>query len=216
MAAPPLHAYVRLPWAPAVWPLETALSRGDGSAAADAVTLRPAALGHAEPHAAQYHDTARPERSIDARLSALRLPYSPEPSVPDEDRPDKNVDATIQGAVALDVLCTWTRALSATPTVLAELTALLVRLVSLGKEADEDPTAELLALASSETARRRALLTADLAAKLATACGDDQGGATSPASVAAAVRRIERLATLVVRDAELLLDTHETVDYQQV
>jgi hypothetical protein len=225
---PQQNPYVILPWAaqPALLVAQEDTAQSD-----EATDLRVSAehLGVAERPAfarAEAPDQHSRTTELDPRLRALGLPVSPQPSIPSADRAAVATDETVALAVALDVLATMTRGLDAEPLILQRLTQVAL---SLGEQGGLDTNAkdELLAYADGELATERARLCRALGACLAAAAGglgDDghargvvavleHAHASTPASVATSVRRLEAAATLIVRETSLMLQAGEAVDY---
>lgn len=156
-------------------------------------------------------------RLLDGRLAAMGLPVAPSPTISDQDRGFWSDERVVSLAVALDVLATMTRGLRPTSVVLQQLAQALLHTGELGGAGLEIADG-LLAYAGSETGRNRGRLSHRLAACMTLAAGTPvQWPATvsTPSSVIGAVRNLEAMTELVVRDAVLLLQTHAPVDYWQ-
>lgn len=152
-------------------------------------------------------------RTIDPALAALGLPLEPHPTLPDEDRAHLDEDHLVSLAVALDVLSTATTSLQATPEVLQQLVQALIYVGRLGG-LDLPRVQALLDFATGEAASRRTQLSDELFQCQSRAAGGEDG-ASSPTSVLSATRDLERAAHLVVREAVLLLQAHEPIDYKR-
>jgi hypothetical protein len=135
-----------------------------------------------------------------------------EPSIPDTDRVPGDPSALASVAVLLDVMTTHTSALGPEPTLLAELVDLLTDLAALGDQATTDHHQALLAAATSEIGARRALGARLLATSLTP---DPLTAPSTPDTAAAALRRIEAMAQLVIHDVYLRLEAAEPTDYKQ-
>ncbi len=157
----------------------------------------------------------RPAALLDPELQRRGLPHRPLPTLDDGDVIALDEHQLLCAAVALDVLTTWTQALAAVPTVLVTLTELLTRLAALGSEGGFGEA--LLQHAQSDEAGERSTLARELSACLARASAqeDPEASRSSPNSVAAALRRLERLGAIVVHDARLLVEAQQAIDYRQ-
>ena len=157
----------------------------------------------------------QPAQRLDGTLATLGRPYRPEPTVPDTDRVPLDDRDAVAAAVALDVLSTWTRPVAGRPTVLAELTAVLARLLDVGGEQGPAARQGLLAHAGSPSGDDRAALSRRLAACLQAEDPQHELTPSSPEGVAEALRRLARMAELVVREAQLLLETRAGTEFRQ-
>lgn len=150
------------------------------------------------------------------------LLFHPHPSIPDEDRTSFDPDALLAAAVALDILATGTRGIDSSPTVLTELTEVLLALGHFGGM-DDTAVGRLLDHAQSPVGNSRAGLSRHVAVRMSALPQADQdeptaigaAHASTPRAAAKALRRIEMAADVAVREARLLLDAQEIVQYKQ-
>ena len=211
-----------LPWASLMWPNHETQAKAhdkEGIQAASSTHIPPAQLSSFLGNAVRA--TWNEGRSaLEPALSSLGLPYRPYPNIADDDRGKPNDEAALRAAVALDVLATWTESLTDKPTILGDVTEILTRLAALGRTVEEsDAEANALLLQAQSTAADERV---HLARKMALPYQEDSNDATGPTpllptpeSVAQALRRIEKMAALVVREAHLLLETYEGTEYHQ-
>jgi len=198
--------------------------RGASSAAAPHDTIervRTLADSDARAMGQPRHFAAAPVADVlDGPLRALGLPATPFPTIAEADRAEVSTDTTLQVAVVLDVLGTLTRrGLGASPHILHELLKILREVACLTDDQAGDG-GHLLAQAEGRLGRCRAVLAAHLTGRSGNKRGAPGGElpaalANSPASVREAVRCIERLAELCVREADLFLTTQDGVDYRR-
>lgn len=141
------------------------------------------------------------------------------PRIPEDDRRPVGDEARVSVAVLLDVLSTWTKELTAKQTILADLATTLCRLSAPEEKHARDDIRSLIAAAATEAASTRVVLCLRIRAALATSGLRDvsmaPGASCSPESAAAALRRIEKMATIVVREVRLVLEAREPMDYRQ-
>jgi hypothetical protein len=132
------------------------------------------------------------------------------PALPAADRVDLDERTLLSAAVVLDVLASATRRLDAQATVLADLAQVAVEIRGHGAEDVEARLEALVVVAAGDAGARRA----EVATTLAALAGD---GATSPtpATVAAALRRIEAATRIAVREARAVLEARGTPDVHQ-
>ncbi|MBI3179804.1 MAG: hypothetical protein HYZ27_09090 [Deltaproteobacteria bacterium] len=204
---------VMLPWAPldSDHHMRLASARVQHEAAEIKVApdrLRIAERGEASDMPAPAHSGAS---LYTPALRSAGLPYQPHPSLADEDRAALDEQALVAAAVALDVLATRTRKLSIAPTLLADLCGALLAVGRLGG-VEEAALPELLDHAASRSGAARRAMCLALAHTMARA---SHAAVTTPESLAAALRRGELAAALVVREARLRLEAKDKVDYRQ-
>lgn len=232
-AKAPVPQHVSLPWAQGVWgqdayahasqarvplrrePLQ--ISQGPGGVLKETVRDRSDGLSSHEPLA-----------TADAGAMTAPVPYGapyrPPPTIPDEERCPLCRDALVSLSVGLDVLATLTRRIAAAPPVLQDLTAALRR-AGETNGIDTDGLDALLAFAQSDAGQARAYVcpklaesTQDAVAPMVNAAESGTGPiatGSTPQSAADAIRRLEAAATLVVREARLLLEKRNDIDYRQ-
>lgn len=140
-----------------------------------------------------------------------RLLMPAPPSLPEADRPPLDEEDLVSAAVVLDVLATRTRALAAAPTLLAEVGVTLAEVGALAGM-DAERLAALLAHAAGATGAGRESVCRRLR-WLASPAGAET---TDARAVASALRRIERGAALVLREARLVLEASTAPDFRQV
>ena len=157
-------------------------------------------------------------------LTPSTLPFKPAPSIPDADRPPFEARALTSVAVALDVLSTLTRKIPEGSTILADLTAALLEVGTLGG-IDDLAEERLLAHAGSRAGQARAALGRQVVSRMQalplpvtehTATAITLTVSSTPRAVTKAVRRIESAAAVVVREARLRLEAQEKgTEYRQ-
>ncbi|MEM6533756.1 MAG: hypothetical protein AAF654_14125 [Myxococcota bacterium] len=150
----------------------------------------------------------RRRSALPPELLARGLPYEPWPSVPEEDREPLDVEALLGGAVAIDVLTTRSKTVTAGPTILSDLTEILV---AVGAEGGHEHLGELVELAASAVGASRERLrerwsNAESADPLLLP-------QSTPAAVSQALRRLEAGGEAVIREACLLLDALSSTRY---
>ena len=206
--------HVILPWAPYQRPADPAAAAPDPARRQREEGLRIAGDGLAigtRPEAGLTlqgpADGRAPRRLLEPPLRAAGLPMEPMPTVPAEDRGALDPEDLVSLAVSLDVLASATREISAGPTVLQQFCQALLYVARLGGAEDATLTGLMeFAVGSGGLLRE------------AHAQGDDRPlppPPSTPQGVAASLRDIEATATLLVREATLLLDAREPLDTWQ-
>jgi hypothetical protein len=195
---------VALPWATVHWP-EPAVSPEATSVGPVKASLSP---GLPRLPASPHESPARAEGS---RRGAR---FRPEPVVPPAHRRPLDTDQLNSAAVVLDVLGSWTGGVTGRPTVLHELTGVMVRLGELG-DASEERQRALVEFAASDVGTTRAVLSRALSAHLSAVAGAEPAAPSTPAAVGTALRRLEAMGRAVVREARLLIEARDGTDYRQ-
>jgi hypothetical protein len=157
-------------------------------------------------------------------LLPVTLPFRPHPSIPETDRRTLDSRALMSLAVALDVLATLSRQVEGGDTVLADLTAALLQVGTLGG-IDSKAEERLLSYAASRAGQIRATLSRQVASSMraqpmaaaeVTGTGVTVAVLSTPRAVSRAVRRIEAATDVVLREARLRLEAQEKgTEYRQ-
>ena len=153
-------------------------------------------------------------------LRARGLPARPAPTLPESDRVHLDDDLLMSAAVALDVLASFTEDVEPGPDVLHRIAEVLTHVGTVAG-IDEYTYNELLAHAAGELGQARSQMSRRLAGTVGeNILTHDEGAAephlpSTPGTVVAAARRIEAMADAVVREAHLLLEAYNPVDYRQ-
>lgn len=216
-----MPAVVALPWAhPAFDPdADQALDSERIAAEARALQVHADELEVGEaPDAVAQLGRAAPStaKGLPPELRARGLPYEPWPSVPEEDREPLDIDALLSAAVALDVLTTRTKPVQERATILSELAEVSV---SVGEEGGlgDGGLAELIAIAAGPVGTSRERLRQTWSDPELQPEGEEiLLPQSTPATVANALRRLERGGSAVIREACLLLDALSETEYRQI
>ena len=156
---------------------------------------------------------------LDGRLRALGLPATPFPTIAEADRPEVSTDTMLHVAVILDVLASLTRRkLKRSPQILHELLETLREVAGLTEDRATDAD-YLLAQAENRLGNCRALLASHMTRVGRRSSQDETASSPivsgTPGSASEAVRFIEKMAQLCVREADLYLTAQDGVDYRR-
>ena len=184
---PPLTPAVVLPWAAGPWQQEQGTPSGptNDSAASRTEAPRPAGMAAAG-----------------------------KPTIPRGDAVVAREQDVLAAAVIIDVLATQTSKLFNEPTVLADLTSVCLALLAIGNDESGGRARELVVFAAGPGGAQRAAIARSLTEVL----GDGDAATfspCSPSSVADALRRIETMARIVMREAVAILEARDTTTYHQ-
>jgi hypothetical protein len=183
-----------LPWATDPWQSSIANSNNNSSANSSG-----------SENASTKNEARRP--------ATIAAPTSNKPTIPNSDKVIAHDHDILAAAVLIDVLTTQTAKLSGEPTVLADLTLTTLALLNIGNRQDDAHALSLLRFAMGSGGLLRASLARNLVAALKKA--NNTQVSCSPATVAAALKRIEAMGQIVIREALAVLESHETTAYRQ-
>ncbi len=166
---------------------------------------------------AEPRKEAAPALDMAPLASRAAIAGTARPKIGDADRLAPSAKDVIAAAVALDVLCTTTSRLCATPTVLCDAVDAAFEVAAAGY--DEEERAARACELRDYAMRQRGTEREAVASRLTAALSDREGarGAplVSPASVIEALRRIEEMSLVLVREALALLEAGRVVTYHQ-
>ena len=209
----PLVVPVLLPWAQATWH-GLAHIENDGPAPvgnASSGARQPPA--HGDSHGRSERSKRPPSAFANAPQKTAAPIFRPLPEVPAEDRTKTHPDSLVSLGVALDILATRCRRLPQDATVLTELTRAALHVANLGGD-DTAVAQNLVIYALTAAGHERTRLSQELATPIYrsgvdSVAIDSVPEASSPAGVAAAVQRLASAASLIVRDACLVLSARD-------
>ncbi|MBN1962436.1 MAG: hypothetical protein JW841_15995 [Deltaproteobacteria bacterium] len=136
------------------------------------------------------------------------------PTIPASDKGNVNNSDIISAAVIIDVLTTLTTKLDDAPTILADLAAITLTLLNIGKNQDGQRAQRLMQFAISNSGFARATLSKNLISALQHSQNINR--VCTPHSVAGALRKIEEMGQIIIREALAVLEARETTVYHQV
>ena len=167
--------------------------------------VRVAAARVTLPWAQRIWDSTTDSQWRDTAMRAFAPPF-----IDPADRTPQDPKHVVSLAVVLDLLATRLRTVASDPQILAHMTEHALAVSALGGSAPDAVCARLFALAQSDTAAARAAFVEAFAREIDAvlahpADGTPTPATTTPDTVAQAMARVTQAATLVIREAELLL-----------